>query len=242
VDVAAIDLRVQSAQHFRALWLDGLPDGGVFVPGLVGLAAATPVVLRVIVDEPKPSTTFLRGSVAWRRLQAGAAGGDLSSSSVLLRPGSGVAFEAAMRPRLIFLERLERGAANDGRSGSRYPTRLSGELMVRDGERALQIRVDDIGTHGARVRLPTKAYVIKDTAVRLWLAWNSSGASSFAPLPGRVMWVDRVERDGDRVGGEDLGVQLDLGSKEDRLHWARVFRGCQQDYERHATPSERRVG
>jgi hypothetical protein len=133
---------------------------------------------------------------------------------------------------------MERGAARDGRSSSRYPTSLPGELMVRDGERALPIRVDDVGTHGARVRLPAKAFVKKETTVRLWLAWNASGASSFAPLPGRVMWVDHL----DRVGGEDLGVQLDLGSKEDRLHWARVFRGCQQEFERHATPSERRVG
>lgn len=234
-DVNAIELRVPTVQHLRALWLEGLPDGGVFVPGLVSVPAAAPVIVRIAIEAPRAVTMFVRGTVTWRRLQAGASGPEKPASGLLLRSGTGIAFDATERPRLLFLERLERGAANEGRASSRYPSELPGELMVRDGERAVPIRVQDVGTHGARVWLPAKAYVDKSTPVRLWLSSNTSGASSFAPLVGQVSWVDRVR-------GDTLGVQLALGTKEDRLHWARVFRHCQHDFERLFVTAERRVG
>ena len=226
LDVTAIELRVQSFAHLRPLWLPGFADGGLFVPRLVSLAAATPVVVRVVVERPQPAVTLLHGTVAWRRLRAGGGVQEAAHAGPMpLRAGTAVTFGSEMRSRLAYLQRLEREPAADLRNGNRYPAQLAGELRVRDDGRALPIRVDDVGTHGARLRLPAKGLAVKDAPVRLWLAVQASGVSSFAPLAGRVSWVDRAR-------GELLGVHLTLSSREDRLHWARLFSRGREEFER----------
>lgn len=237
-DVSAIELRVKTAEDLRAWWLDGFPDGGLFVPGPVNLAAGSKIVIRIVIEGMSTTGTVLTGTVAWRRLTAGsvhAANRPESPGSHALRAGIGVAFDASMRGRLLFLDRLGRGAAVNARGGYRYPASLVGELAVRGGERAISIRVDDVGPHGARVRLSEEGCVGPTTPVRLWLAADTSGASSFAALAGNVAWVGH-----DAEG--PLGIRLELGNKEDRLHWARVFNRCRAEFERRFVVVDRLVG
>ena len=242
-EVSAIELRVRTAEDLRTWWLDGFPDGGLFVPGPSGLPAGSQVDVRIFTELPTTGSTVLSGIVAWRRLSAGSilsanppeSIGQGSRGSHELRPGIGIAFDASMRNRLLFLDRLGRGTAHDGRAGVRYPARLVGELAVRGGERALSIEVDDVGPRGARVLLSGDGFIGAGTPVRLWLAADSSGASSFAALAGNVAWVGR--------GAEGpLGVRLELENKEDRLHWARVFNGCRAGFERRYVAVDRLVG
>lgn len=229
-DVSAIELRVRHAEDLRAWWLDGVADGGLFIPHVVTVAAGTPIVVRILTERPHPGSTVLRGTVIWRRLSAGAVGSvdPKMSGAFPLRPGLGIQFDPSMRSRLLFLDRLERGAAADGRSGLRYPASLVGELGVRGDERALEVSVEDVGPRGARIRAPNPslfAGAAGGGTVRLWLASGTSGTSSFASLAGRVAWVDKAL-------GQTAGVRLELGTKEDRLHWARVFSRCREDFER----------
>jgi hypothetical protein len=141
-----------------------------------------------------------------------------------------------MRPRLLFLERLARQAAQDARGGHRYPAHFLGELAVLGREGVTQVVASDIGPHGARLSLPAQGFLGARTPVCLRLACDASGASSFAPLGGHVAWA-RGER-----GGETIGVHLDLASKEDRLHWARVFHRCRADFEQRFIAVDRLVG
>ena len=237
--VSAIELRVKSAEDLQAWWLDGFPDGGLFVPGPVALPAGSRVLVRIFTEHPTSATTVLSGTVAWRRLSAGAIHAanrpESSRASQELRAGIGIAFDPAMRGRLLFLDRLGRGATHDGRAGVRYPASMVGELAVRGGERAVSVQVDDVGPRGARLRLADGAVVSGTTPVRLWLAADVSGASSFAPLAGNVAWVGRHAEG-------PLGVRLDLGNKEDRLHWARVFNRCRAEFERRFVAVDRLVG
>jgi hypothetical protein len=238
-DVSAIELRVRTAEDLQGWWLDGFPDGGLFVPGTIALPAGSRVVLRISTEHPSAGSTVLMGTVAWRRLSAGAVLAanrpPAAESGPVLRPGLGIAFDPAMRSRLLFLDRVGRGAAQDGRAGLRYPAALVGELAVRGGERAISVAVDDVGPRGVRIRLAGDGFVRAGTPIRLWLAEGTSGASSFAALAGHVAWVGR--------GTEGpLGIRLELGSKEDRLHWARVFHRCRAEFERRFVAEARLVG
>jgi hypothetical protein len=224
-DVTAIELRVQHPEDLRNYFLDGLLNGGLFVPGIFALPAGSPVVVHVFHELPTPGSTILTGIIVWRRMMAGAQGAASSTSGTFpLRPGVGVEFDPAMRTRLLFLDRLERGTTRDGRTGVRYPAQLRGELSLRGDERALEVAVDDVGPRGVRVLLPATSVLSSAAAVRLWLTSPESGASSFAALAGHVAWVDKAH-------GDRAGLHLELGSREDRLHWARVFNRCREDFE-----------
>ena len=230
----AIEIRVRHAEDLRGWWLDGFQDGGIFIPGAVSLPAGTPVSVRIVTELPVAGSTVLSGTIIWRRLPQ--RGGAAAPNGVTpLRAGAGIAFDASMRSRLLFLDRLERGAAHEGRSAIRYPASLGGELVVLDGDRALPVRVEDVGVRGARVHLTEGSFLAPSVPVRLWLAAGESGASSFAPLAGHVAWLNRGE-------SERLGVKLELGNKEDRLHWARVVNRCREDFERRFIAIERMVG
>ncbi len=232
-----ITLRVHHLDELSAFWLDSFTDGGIFVPD-VDLAAGTPVVVHVFTEEPERASTNLVGVVAWHRLTAGAgrAVDPKATSAFPLRAGIGVAFDRAMRGRLLFLDRLARQATHESRRGQRYPSALVGELAVRSGERALAVEIADVGPHGARVAVPDPSEVLgKGAPVRLWLGCSSSGVSSFAPLAGEICWVDRAH-------GDSVGIRLQLGSREDRLHWARVFLRCREAYERGVIPHNRHAG
>jgi len=229
METSTIEIRLRSAEDVRAWWLDGFADGGVFVPGVFTMPAGSPILVRLLTELPAGACTVLTGTVIWRRLPTRGDGPEL------LRPGIGVAFDPTMRNRVLFLDRLGRGTASDSRGGARYPTRLASEVAVREAERAQPAEVLDVGPRGARVITPRASFVEAGSTVRLWVAPEQSGESTFAPLTGRVAWLDRSD-------AETFGVRLDLATKEERLHWAKVVTRARETLERAAHLVDRRVG
>jgi hypothetical protein len=229
METSTIEIRLRRAEDIRAWWLDGFADGGVFVPGLFALSAGTPVLVRLLTELPVVGSTVLSGMVIWRRLPT------RNETAATLRPGIGIAFEPSMRSRVIFLDRLGRGAASDSRGGVRYPTLIASEIAVRESERAQPAEVLDVGPRGARILMPRTSFVEAGSAVRVWIAPAQSGESSFAPLSGRVAWLDRSK-------AETFGVRLDLANKDDRLHWAKVVTRAREAIERDSHRVDRLVG
>ncbi len=208
-----IEIRLRDADELRMAWLDGLQDGGVFVPGAFELGAGAPVILRVMIERPVATTTVLIGSVVWRRLPAREPA--VSSSSITLRAGIGVSFASSMRARALFLERIARGAASEVRAALRYPTEIAGEVAARTSERAAPARLLDVSVHGARLYLGASAFLETGAAIELRIAAPTSGELSRAPLGARVAWIDRST-------GQHVGVRLDLGTTDERLIWAKI--------------------
>ncbi len=232
MDASTIEIRFRRAEDLRAWWLDGFEEGGLFVPGTFALSAGTPVLLRIFTELPTPSTTLLTGTVIWRRLPP------RLETPGALRAGVGIAFDASMRHRVLFLDRLGRGAAHDGRTALRYPTRLASEVGLREGERAQPGEILDVSPHGARVHLIRSGLadvVANGGTVKLWVAPPVSGEASFSPLAGRVAWLDRSS-------GDKFGLRLELATKDDRLHWAKVVTRCREAVERERQLVDRLVG
>lgn len=228
-----IELRVRSADELRVAWLDGLQDGGIFLPGAFAISAGAPVLLRVLVEEPTPTTTVLAGTIVWRRLpQREPVAGH---SSITLRAGIGVSLATAMRPRALFLDRLARGSAAEGRSALRYPTEIPGELTARETERATTAVVVDVSVRGARMMLASPAFLAMGCTIEARIAVPRSGEFPRMPLRGRVAWVDRGS-------GQHVGLRLDLGSTEERLIWAKIVTRARESLEDHPIRVERLTG
>ncbi len=66
---------------------------------------------------------------------------------------------------------------------------------------------------------------------RLWVAYAPSGESSFAPLAGHLAWVDAQQP-------ENTGIQLDLATREERLHWARIVTRARDELHARLVPHE----
>lgn len=227
------EIRLRDADELKLAWLDGLDDGGLFLPGNFPITAGASVVLRVTIERPMPTTTLLAGTVAWRRLPQRESAE--RTSSVRLRAGIGVSFAPSMRPRALFLDRLGRGSAAEGRSVMRYPTELAGELSARASERATAARVVDVSVRGARVALITSAFIDVGSPIELRLAAASSGEHRRVPLHGHVAWVERSS-------GQQLGVRLDLSTTDERLIWAKIVTRARESLEHQPIRIERLVG
>lgn len=228
-----VEIRLRDADELRMAWLDGLQEGGVFVPGAFAIGAGAPVILRVMIEKPVATTTVLMGSVVWRRLpQREPAFG---SSSITLRAGIGVAFAPSMRGRALFLERIARGAASEDRGAIRYPTDLAGEVSARTSEKAFSARMLDVSVRGARLHLAAPAFLEAGGAIEIRIAHAVSGELSRAPLTGRVAWLDRPT-------GQHVGVRLDLSSTEERLIWAKIVTRARESLEEQPIRVDRLVG
>lgn len=226
METPTLELTVQRAEDLRAWWLDGFSDGGLFVPGVFPVAAGAQVNVRVVHEEPTTSCTLLSGTVVWRRYPPREGSHPIAS----LRPGVGVAFNPSMRKRVLFLERLSRGTASEGRRGLRYPASLPGELVVREGERGLEVRVEDVSPHGARVTVSDSSLLTRGARVRLWVAHAPSGESSFAALEGETAWVQPGTQG-------QAGIRLHLATANERLHWARVVTRAREALGRLSSPA-----
>jgi len=224
---AGIEIRVGSPDELRGLWLDGMPFGGIFVPGAVSLSAGMPVFVHVVMEGPALASVTLTATVAWRRHPVR----ESIAPHVTLRPGVGIAFDAEMRDRVLFLDRLARGDAEEKRQGIRYPATLHGELVLLDGERAIDTRVEDVGPRGARISLKIEADLVPGSPVRLWVAHAYSGENAFVPLAARIAWSDP-----DRP--KLAGISLDLMTKEERLIWARIVTRARSMLEAKLVPHE----
>ncbi len=233
VETPCLELRVARLAELREAWLDGFAEGGVFVPGAVPLSTGARVAVRVTVEEAPALETLLAGVVAFRSVQGAEA---VRRTGTRLAPGVGVMFDAAMRPRVLFLDRAARGVLPEQlRRGPRWPLRAYGELAIRPDERARQAEIVDVSARGAQLELPDgPAFVARGAAVRVWVAFAPSGESSFAPLAARVAWLA-----GD---GARLGVELALATAADRVHWERVVAHAGAAFERRlARPSLTRL-
>lgn len=229
-----IELKLGGPEELRDLWLDNLSDGGLFVPGVFPVSAGTNVLVRVVVDkvtsDGHAATTVLGGTVVWRRLPPRDA-----QAHAALRPGIGVAFHPEARPRALFLERLSRGVTTEGRGAVRYPARLPGEVRILAEEKPLSTHLVDVGVRGARVEVLQPAYCEPGQRVEITVALPRSGEINLSPLVGHVAWRS-VSRD----GKTSLGVRLDLESKEERLHWAKIVTRAREALEEH--PLRAKVG
>lgn len=235
LEAPLLDLHVATLAELRDAWLDDFAEGGVYVPGVVPVPSWTKVVVRVRVDELPGVETLLSGVVAFRQTRAGL--GELGAGGrPRLVTGAGVVFDAAMRPRVVFLERAARGVLPErARRSPRWPSNAYGEIVLRPDERAREAEIVDVGDHGAQLVLPDgPAFVARGAFVRVWVAFAPSGESSFAPIAGRVAWVAQ--------DGERLGVELDLQPDADRLHWQRVVARARGSLDRRAPrPSASRM-
>ncbi len=231
-----IDARVADAGELRAVWLDDIPHGGLFIGGSFSVAAGANVRLRIQTARP-PSTTILDAVVVWRRLPPAEA---RRTSAISLRPGIGVAFTPAMHARVAFLSRLSRGADgaarapayDEGRRSTRYPTSLRGEIVVpavgRGDARAHAAVLRDVAVHGAALSVADAVELSPGQPISLRLAPNQSGESALSSLHGRVAWVGS-ERG--RAARRVTGVQLRLDSAPERLHWAKIVTRARQAFE-----------
>lgn len=222
-----IELRLSGPEELRDLWLDNLSDGGLFVPGSFPVSAGTDVLVRVIVEKVGPeahaATTVLGGTVVWRRLPSRD-----PNAAATLRPGVGIAFHSDMRPRALFLERISRGVTTEGRGAVRYPARMPGEVRILVEERPLSSHVVDVGVRGARLEVTEAAYCEPGQRIELSVALPRSGEVNLAPLVGHVAW-----RSVSREGRTSLGVRLDLETKEERLHWAKIVTRARESLDEH---------
>ena len=232
METSTIELHLRDPEGLRDLWLDDVPDGGVFVPGVFPVSAGTDVLVRVCVDNVAgaTATTLLTATVMWRRLPPRVG----SHAPASLRPGVGVAFHPDMRARAVFLERLSHGATAEGRSAVRYPARLPGELRTTSGaafgveDRPLSTTVLDVGVRGARIEVKNPAFWEPGQRVELAVVLPRSGEVNLSPLVGHITW-----RSVSREGRTSLGVRLDLESKEERLHWAKIVTRVREALEDH---------
>jgi Tfp pilus assembly protein PilZ len=233
LETPCLELRVPRLADLRDAWLDGFADGGLFIPGAAPLSTGARVAVRVTVDEAPALETLLTGVVAFRDVPGADA---VRRTGTRLVPGVGVIFDAAMRPRVVFLERAARGVLPEHpRRSQRWPLRAYGELLLRPEERAREAEIVDVSARGAQIELPDgPAFVARGAAVRVWVAFAPSGESSFSPLAARVAWL--------AVDGMRLGVELQLGSEADRIHWERVVARARGAFERRlARPSLTRL-
>jgi Tfp pilus assembly protein PilZ len=231
VEATGIEVRVGTPDDLRALWLDGFADGGIFVPGAISLSAGMPVFVHLVVEGAPTGSVMLTGTVAWRRHPVR----ESTPPSVVLRAGVGIAFDRDTRERALFLDRLARGTSRELRGGIRYPAALHGELVLLDGERAIDTRIEDVGPRGARIAVKAAADLSPGSPIRLWVAHAHSGENAFVPLAARVIWNDA---DHPKVAG----VQLDLTTKEERLIWARIVTRARDALESRLVPQERVTG
>ena len=217
-----IEVRVQRLDELRALWLDAFADGAIFVPALMDVAAGSRVLVHVRYTQPAIGSVFLTGTVAYRRALAGARPRPARrvSGTFAIEPGVAIAFDATVRNRIVFLERLERGASPEARRGPRYPTMLEGELLVRRSESPVLVRIDDVGPHGARIVAPG---IVDGVRVGALARLSLVAGGTTAPLAVQVVWVDRTH-------GDALGARMVLTSAEERLQWARVFSACRSSF------------
>ncbi len=240
MEARTIELHLQDPEGLRDLWLDDVPEGGVFVPGVFPLSAGTDVLVRVIVDNVAGSTatTLLTATVIWRRLPPR----DPARTATSLRAGVGVAFHTEMRARAAFLERLSHGATAEGRSAVRYPARLPGELRTRAAvefgaqERPLSIVVVDVGVRGARLEVESAAFLEPKQRIELAVVLPRSGEVNLAPLVGHIAW-----RSVSREGQTSFGARLDLETREERLHWAKIVTRVREALEDHPLRSSGRL-
>jgi Tfp pilus assembly protein PilZ len=236
-----IEIRVRDAGELRVAWLDGLSDGGVFLPGNFSVGAGTPVLLRVVVERPTPTTTLLIGSVVWRRLPQREP--VMGQSSITLRAGIGISLAPSMRARALFLDRLARGSAGEARGALRYPTDLPGELTVRTDERATAARVLDVSVRGARVSLSSQAFVQAGSAIEARIAVATSGEFARMPLRGRVAWIgERSDAAINRNSSQQVGVRLDLSTTDERLIWAKIVTRAREALEEQPIRVEKLTG
>ena len=234
MEPSTFEIHLRDADELRLAWLDGLDDGGLFLPGDFSVSAGSPVLLRVIIDRPAPTTTLLAGIVAWRRLPTRQLG-EPRRSGINLRAGIGVSFAPSMRVRALFLDRLGRGSAGESRTALRYPVDLPGDLSARSSERATGARIVDVSLRGTRVALATSAFLDVGSAIELHVAVASSGEFSRWPLHGHVAWIERSS-------GQQLGVRLDLATSEERLIWAKIVTRARESLEAHPIRITRLVG
>jgi Tfp pilus assembly protein PilZ len=228
-----IELSLADAGELRNAWLDGYQNGGMFIPGTFAVPAGAAVLVRVHVERPRPTATVLLGTVVWRRLPQ--RDPVIGASSVTLRAGIGISFAASMQGRVLFLDRLARGTATEGRSAARYPTELAGEVCARDSERPIDARVLDVAVRGAGISLSKPAFLDAGAAIEVRVGIPRSGEVSRAPLRGRVAWVERAT-------GQMVGVKLDLATTDERLVWAKIVTRAREELEANPIRVERRVG
>ncbi|MGZ3420342.1 MAG: hypothetical protein ACXVEE_20875 [Polyangiales bacterium] len=229
MDPSAIEIRVRDAEELRSVWLDGFEQGGIFIPGAFNLAAGLPVRIRITTERPA-ATTVLDGTVVWRRLPQRE-----STSPAVLRAGIGIAFAPSMSARVLFLDRLSRGAAADGRAAVRYPTDMRGELLVRSNDRPSPALLVDVAVRGAKILLSEPVVVTPESVVELRVASPRSGESVRAGLVARVAWSNRD-------GKTAMGVRLELATAEERLHWAKVVTRAREVFEEHPIKVPKLVG
>lgn len=229
-DRPVLELRVRDPGELRAWWLDGYAAGALFVPGGADLPAGTEVLVRVVIERAEgrdlQGSTNVVGTVVFRRLAAGSVAPP-GTAHLPLRPGVGVAFDPSMRARVVHLERLARGAANEARASSRYAVEVPGHVALREGEHPHRALLDEIGTRGARVSVPSGAIATASTRVVVAIHDRELGVST--ALAGRVAWTDRS-------ASNVFGITLELATREDRAAWARVVTRARESMER------RRVG
>ena len=162
-----------------------------------------------------------------------------STSSITLRAGIGISFTPEMASRVLFLDRLARGAANESRSSARYPTNLLGEVEARETERPVEARVLDVAVHGARVSVARGAFVDAGSAVSMRIAMPRSGEVARSPLRGRVAWVSPAAREG--VSSRTIGVRLELATSDERLIWAKIVTRAREELEASPIRVERQL-
>jgi Tfp pilus assembly protein PilZ len=232
MDPSAIEIRVRDAEELRSAWLDGFEHGGIFVPGAFSLAAGLPVRVRIVTERPA-ATTVLDGTIVWRRLPQRE--NVVAAGMASLRPGIGIAFGASMSQRVLFLDRLARGAASEGRAAVRYPTEMRGEVFVRDSERPAPAMLVDVAVRGARILLSEPVIVGRESVVEVRIASPRSGESVRSGLVGRVAWSTRE-------GKTQMGVRLELATTEERLHWAKVVTRAREVFEERPIKVPKLVG
>jgi Tfp pilus assembly protein PilZ len=221
MDSTFIELRVADAAALQAWWLDGLPHGGIFVPGDFELFAGAPVLLCVVIEGQPVGSTLVAGTVIQRRTSLGAsAPPPAMRRENLLRPGLGIAFDEGTEARVAYLVERSRALAKESRSGLRWPLGIPAHVVLRDGGRPVRISLEDVGTRGARISLPPGISPERQASATLAIRSNELEVTS--AFLGAVAWVSP----------HAVGLTLALETKEDRARWARLVTRAREGFDR----------
>ncbi|MGZ3421168.1 MAG: hypothetical protein ACXVEF_24530 [Polyangiales bacterium] len=216
-----VELRVADPTALQAWWLEGLPHGGMFVPGDLDLFAGAAVRLCIVIEGNPVGSTLIEGTVVHRRTSAGASAPPPAlRRASLLQPGVGIAFDEGTLRRSTYLIERSRGFAKESRNGLRWPVGIGAHVVLRDGQRPARVSLEDVGTRGARISLPPG--VVPDRESQATLAIRSTELEVTSAFLGVIAWTNE----------RSLGMTLALETKEERARWARLVTRAREAFER----------